>query len=114
MTMKGASAMPPYLVHKHDTVEAAMLMIEENRHRSVIVIDEQGVVVGTLSDGDIRKVMLDRRLLTIPVHQAMNPNCICLKLAEEYRAKEIFAREHIFLIPIVDDKGHLLKVLTAY
>lgn len=104
-----------YTVSEHDTIETAMALIEQNTHRSVIVVDARGVVVGTLSDGDIRKAVLDRRLLSTPVHQVMNTNCVTIRPEEEARAREIFARErHIVLIPLVDDAGRLLRVLKAY
>ena len=36
-----------YLVRQDDTLEAALMAIEANNHRSVIVVDERRVVVGT-------------------------------------------------------------------
>jgi len=103
-----------YVVEKHATLEAAMAQIEENNHRSVIVVDDDRVVVGTLSDGDIRKALLDHRLLSTPVHQVMNLNFLALKPEDAHRAKAIFDQEHIFLIPVVDDEGHLVEILRAY
>ena len=105
---------PRLIVHRHDTTETAMAAIEANQHRSVIVVDDHNVVVGTLSDGDVRKVILDRRLLSTPVHQVMNSNFIALGPHELSRAKALFDRMHIFLIPVIDDRGRLLKVLKAY
>jgi CBS domain-containing protein len=102
-----------YVVQEHETLEAAMLLIEENRHRSVIVLDGEKVV-GTLSDGDIRKAILDRRLLTTPVEHVMNTNFVSLSPDERGRAEELFADEDFFLIPIVDGDGKLLDVAAAY
>ena len=102
-----------YVVQEHETLEAAMLLIESNRHRSVIVVDGEKVV-GTLSDGDIRKAILDRRLLTTPVERVMNTNFVALQETERQRANELFAGADFFLIPIVDTDGNLLDVATAY
>lgn len=103
-----------YVVDQHEPIETAMALIEQNQHRSAIVVNERKIVVGTLSDGDIRKAMLDHRLLSTPVHQVMNTNFIAIRLGEVDKAPGIFEREHIFLIPVVDDKGRLLKALKAY
>lgn len=103
-----------YVVRETDTIQAAMLAIENNDHRSVIVVNPHGIVVGTVSDGDIRKSMLDGRLLTTPVHRVMNPDFVALTLAQRDRAPGLFAERHIFLIPLIDDHGKLLDVLTAY
>jgi CBS domain-containing protein len=103
-----------YVVDQHDTIETAMALIEQNRHRSVIVQDEHRMVVGTLSDGDIRKALLDHRLLSTPVHQVMNTNFIAMTPEEAHRAKAIFESGHIFLIPLVNDQGRLLRILKAH
>lgn len=108
------SSFAPYVVRPNDTIESALGLIEENRHRSVIVVDERGIVVGTLSDGDARKAILDHRLLTTPVHRVMNTNFIALSPGDVGRAGEIFGEEHIFLIPVVADDGRLMDVVTAY
>ena len=52
-----------YIVGSDSTIEEAWSIIENNQHRSVIVIENEKVV-GTLSDGDLRKAMLSRRLLS--------------------------------------------------
>lgn len=104
----------PFVVRQHDSLETAMLVIEENRHRSVVVLDDDDVVVGTLSDGDARKAILDRRLLTTPVEHVMNTNFVALGPDERERAREYFEREHLFLVPIVDGNGKLLEIQTAY
>ena len=102
-----------YVVQQHETLEAAMLLIDENRHRSVIVLDGD-VVVGTLSDGDIRKAILDRRLLTTPVERVMHTNFVSVRPDERERARELFDSEDFFLIPVVDDDGKLLDIEAAY
>ena len=109
-----SDSLTPFVVRQHDSLEAAMLVIEENRHRSVIVLDDDDVVVGTLSDGDTRKAILDRRLLSTPVEHVMNTNFVALGPDERERAKEFFERDHLFLVPIVDGDGKLLEIQTAY
>lgn len=109
-----SDSLTPFVVRQHDSLEAAMLTIEENRHRTVIVLDDDDVVVGTLSDGDTRKAILDRRLLTTPVEHVMNTNFVALGPDERDRAKEFFERDHLFLVPIVDGDGKLLEIQTAY
>lgn len=107
-------SLAPYVVKQHDSLEAAMLVIEQNRRRSVVVVDADDVVVGTLSDGDVRKAILDRRLLSTPVEAVMNTNFVALGPEERERAQEYFEREHLFLVPIVDGDGKLLEIQTAY
>jgi len=102
------------VIRDTDTLEEAMVAIDNNFYRSVIVLNENDVVVGTLSDGDARKSMLDHRLLSTPVHRVMNTNFIALTVAEREKAKAIFQKTHYFLIPVIDEHGRLVDVLTAY
>ena len=104
-----------YLVRQDDTLEAALMAIEANNHRSVIVVDQRRVVVGTLSDGDIRKLLLQHRLLSTPVHQVMNTNFVALRPSQERRAGTLFTQHpYLLLIPVVDERGRLQRILTAY
>ncbi|MBM3302807.1 MAG: CBS domain-containing protein [Deltaproteobacteria bacterium] len=102
------------VIRDTDTLEAAMVAIENNNYRSVIVVNQNDVVVGTLSDGDARKSVLDHRLLSTPVHRVMNPNFIALTVTEREKAARIFNETHVFLIPLIDEHGQLVDVLTAY
>ncbi len=109
-----ASSLAKYTISQQQTIEEAMALIEENNHRTVIIVNEENVVVGTLSDGDIRKIILGHRLMTTPIHKVMTTGFIALREDERERAQEFFKREHIFLIPIVDETGHLLDIETSY
>ena len=103
-----------YIVKSTASLRDALALIEENRHRSLIVVSEKGAVVGTLSDGDARKALLKNHLLVTPVSDVMNTNFICLREDERAKAKELFEKARIFLIPIVDAKAKLVDVLEAY
>lgn len=100
-----------YVVGVESTIEEAWSKIEENNHRSVIVVRGKKVV-GALSDGDLRKAMLAKRLLTAPVRDVMNVNFFSISPAQRGKAKELFEKKNIFLIPVVDEKLNLLDVIA--
>jgi CBS domain-containing protein len=108
------SSLAPFLVRREQTLEDALAVIEGNGHRSVVVVDDRDAVVGTLSDGDARKAILEHRLLSTPVGRVMNTNFIALDPDRRSEAESIFEREHIFLIPVVDEDGRLLDLLKSY
>ncbi len=101
-----------YVADIDSSIEEAWTMIEANRHRSVVVVDK-GKAVGTLSDGDLRKAMLARRLLSTSVKEVMNTNFIFLTQDKKAEAEKIFQKRDIFLIPIVDDRMKLVDIWTA-
>lgn len=101
-----------YVTSADSTIEEAWTKIEVNRHRSVIVVDG-GKVVGTLSDGDLRKAMLARRLLSAAVKEVMNTNFVFLARNKKSEAGDVFKKKDIFLIPIVDHEMKLVDLWIA-
>ena len=99
-----------YIASVEDTIEEAWTKIESNRHRSVVVVDGDKVV-GTLSDGDLRKAILAKRLLSTPIREVMNINFISLPEKERQDAEKIFRKVDIFLIPIVDESFKLIDII---
>lgn len=103
-----------FTVSKDTTIEKALETIELNSHRSAVVIDDNSKVIGTVSDGDIRKAILSRRLLSTPVSKIMNLNFIALRPGKSEDANELFQKYHIFIVPIVDDSNRLLDIILSY
>jgi CBS domain-containing protein len=103
-----------YVVSPRASLKEALALIDQNAHRSLIVVGEGGIVVGTLSDGDVRKALLDGHLLETPVGDVMNTNFVSLRPEKTSEAKALFERHRIFLIPVVSADGKLKDVLEAY
>ena len=91
-----------------------MILIENSQHRSLIVLNDDDIVVGTISDGDIRKSILNERLLTTKVRDVMNLNFISVQKIDEDKVKKIFDEMHIFLIPVLKENGELLDIVESY
>ena len=103
----------PFVVYDTDTLLTALLAIERNEHRTVVVTNKDNVVVGVLSDGDARMSLIDGRLLSTPVHRIMNADFIAVGPKEQAKAKKILAQGHIFVIPVVDVHGRLVTLYTT-
>ena len=100
-----------YIILSQSTIYDALVKIEKNKHRSLIVVNDENKVVGSLSDGDVRKGLLNHILLDAPVHKVMNLN---FKMLNESNNSEdvikIFNDYNIFIIPIVDDNIKLIDI----
>ncbi|HXR12702.1 MAG TPA: CBS domain-containing protein, partial [Gaiellaceae bacterium] len=64
----------PYTIPHSATVRQAMEKIEANKHRVVVVVDEEDRVVGTVSDGDLRRAFLHDVMPISPVSRIMQLN----------------------------------------
>ena len=89
------------------------------------VIDEQGKLVGLITDGDVRRRLAqDTQILYLPVSQLMTPSPLTIhrdKLASE--AIYLMENHHprpVTVLPVVDDDGlavgivHITDVLKNY
>ena len=102
-----------FTVDRTDTIRTAMLKITANRYRVVVVLDSRKVV-GTVSDGDIRRAFLKEVLPIAPVEKIMNINCRTTTETDPQRLKEIIRREKVTVLPIVNNENELIDVALAY
>ena len=102
-----------FTVQTTDSIRTAMVKITANRYRAVVVLD-QDKVVGTVSDGDIRRAFLKEVLPIAPVEQIMNINCCTTTERDPQKLAEIIRREQVTLLPVIGDANELLDVALAY
>ena len=102
-----------FTVQVTETIRTAMEKITANRYRVVVVLDGN-TVVGTVSDGDIRRAFLKEVLPIAPVEQIMNLNCLTTTETDGKRLAEIIQREKVTVLPVVNSRRELLDVALAY
>ena len=79
----------------------------------LFVIDNQNHLVGTITDGDIRRVMISGATLEQNISNGLNRNC--KKIYEnniDHHLLKKYAKEHIFLLPIVKEDQTLKGFLN--
>lgn len=102
-----------FTVAPTDSIRAAMEKIERNKHRVVVVVDD-GRVVGTVSDGDIRRAFLHDVLDISPVSRIMQLNPHVTTETDPVRRHELIVSERVTVLPIVTDDNLLIDVELAY
>ncbi|MGC5324874.1 nucleotidyltransferase family protein [Brevibacillus sp. SYSU BS000544] len=89
----------------------AIQMIDSSGLQIVLVADQDGRLLGTVTDGDIRRGLLKGRQLTDPVSTVMNPYP---SVATPFDSREnilaLMKIKHLRQIPIVDDEGTIIRV----
>ncbi len=93
----------------HATVQDAVLAMTSARSGSVAVVDEQGVLAGIFTDGDLRRHLPDAaRLPTMKMGEVMTPNPIRLGLNHlAVDVVTIFEKHNIDDLVIVDEQGRV-------
>jgi sialic acid synthase SpsE/sugar phosphate isomerase/epimerase len=102
----------PYVVSKAGTVREALSKGHKNKVRTLFVVDENGLLYGTLSSGDISKwLLLNKHVdLSSSVSQACNTSYKSVnhgapptEIAEQFTTR-------IDVLPLVDSRGLLLAL----
>ena len=99
------------LVNQHATIKEALSIIDKGAIRIAIVIDDNEKVVGTLSDGDIRRGLLNGLTLDSSIENLYfkEPTIANINDSKELIIQKAI-RKQIYQIPIVDDEGKLVKI----
>lgn len=104
-----------YIITKHTTIIDALFVLDKAAHdtMSLFVIDENQVMVGTVSDGDIRRGVLNGVRLEDSVEKLMHTN---FKFVYEneidiYSFKQL-REKNILFIPILDREHHIISAIN--
>jgi dTDP-glucose pyrophosphorylase/predicted transcriptional regulator len=80
--------------------------------RTLFVINEENKLVGSLTDGDIRRGLLNGLEISHPIVSFMNTNFKYLKNSDnKLELIKDYRKANISLIPLIDDEFQLLNVL---
>jgi dTDP-glucose pyrophosphorylase len=101
------------LISPDSSILAALEAISKGAKQIVLVVDENRKLLGTVTDGDIRRGLLRTLPLEAKVSEVMNPNPHTASPDED--ASEVMTREAAHLIrnvPVVDADGIVVGLLT--
>jgi dTDP-glucose pyrophosphorylase/CBS domain-containing protein len=107
-------------VRQESSLQEAIAQMDRNREGIILIVDEQGHLVGTVTDGDVRRAMLNRLGLEQPVSvvlarkagtahakpitvPATADAATCLEILQQYR---------IFQLPVVDQEQRVIGLVT--
>ncbi|HIP43953.1 MAG TPA: CBS domain-containing protein, partial [Sulfurospirillum arcachonense] len=95
----------------NSTIKEALQIIDLGAVKFAIVVDNEDKLIGTLSDGDIRRAVLDGKVLENTIE---NIYCKEPTIANVNASKEeiinICTSKKLYQIPIVDDFGKVVSV----
>ncbi len=94
-----------FLIRANLPLKAALQRMTDNRRGVLFVCDTDAHLVGVLSDGDVRRSLLDNTQLVSPVSKIMNTDPVTASTIAD--AKDLVKRLAIVAVPVIDDEGRI-------
>ncbi|MHC1759645.1 MAG: nucleotidyltransferase family protein [Negativicutes bacterium] len=97
------------VVNADISILQAIDIIDRGAMQIALVVNEEGRLIGTLSDGDVRRVILKGISLESPVNLIMNAKPVSMPCGSSREAVlELMRKMEVRQIPIVDGTGKLM------
>lgn len=93
------------------TIKEALQIIDEGAMKIALVVDREDKLLGTITDGDIRRGLLSGLSLDSSIESVIfkNPTVCSLKDTKE-KILEVATQKKLYQVPIVDSKGKLVGI----
>jgi len=105
--------MKPLKVTPDVSIRQAMKRLCQLGEKCLVVVDGEGVLLGTLSDGDLRKAILAGSSIGDAIEgiYQVNPTVLLDGKYQLEEAKAVFTENRFDLIPVVDEKHRVVELL---
>ncbi len=97
----------------NSNIKQAIKILNKYRTRTILVVDKFNKLIGTLSDGDIRRSIIKGFNLDSSIKNIYNkkPIFIYENKIDRSKIRKIFLKKKIHLIPVINNKNKLIKIL---
>ena len=93
------------------SIREALRIIDNGAMKIAIVVDEEGKLIGTLTDGDIRRGLLKGMDLDNPIRDIYNNQPIVVKISDpKEKIIELAIARRVYQFPVVDDEGRVIRL----
>lgn len=104
-----------YIIQQTESIREALVSLNQitSDTQSLLVVDEDQKLVGTLTDGDIRRGLISGAELSDPVSTIMHKDFKYI-LDSEFDVTLVrkFRDNRILFIPVLDEEHHIVEVLN--
>jgi dTDP-glucose pyrophosphorylase/predicted transcriptional regulator len=112
-TMPPAKSFGDISLSAGKTLADALVIIERGSAQIALVVDDRSRLIGTVTDGDIRRGLLRGESLESRVERVMKRSFRSLSpSASESEALALMRRELLRQVPVLDDEGRVVEVFV--
>lgn len=102
-----------FVIRDNATIHEALVALDGNTHdwQTLFVVDDDNRMVGTLTDGDIRRGLIKGAALDDTVNSVMHANFKYIREGQnDAKVLKVFREKQIYFVPVLDDDNHVVKV----
>jgi dTDP-glucose pyrophosphorylase/predicted transcriptional regulator len=100
-------------ISKNSTIREALKAISQDSLRIAVVVDKKDKLVGTLTDGDIRRGLLKGLSMESSVDSIVSKNPVVVKKKDsEKDILKIAIAKKIYQIPVINNSGKIVGIYT--
>ncbi len=108
--MKNTVQIDNYLIDENDTIKSALIKINNNKKGFLFIKNEKKIVLGVVTDGDIRRMLISGLILSNQIR--FNNLFESLKVSDNFnQICKLFKSRKINFLPILDN-GRLVNIIT--
>lgn len=97
------------LVSEETTVMQAMEKLDSSA-KKILLVEKDRKLLGTITDGDIRRWILKKGDLNASVNRIMTTSPVTLSMSRSHEAYELMKLKKIEAIPIVDHENNIVSI----
>ncbi|MEF3021845.1 nucleotidyltransferase family protein [Vibrio mimicus] len=103
------------LISESSTIKQALEIINSEAFRVAVVVDQNKKLLGMITDGDIRRGLLNDLMLSDSVAKVMNSKPITAKRgASKDQLVELMERKQILSVPLLDQENKVVGLETLH
>lgn len=96
------------------SIKSAWKKMGDNGYRALFIVDDDGCLLGSVADGDVRRWILQDNSILDRVDKLMNPEPICFSKIEGLNKELVeqrFIQYRVECIPVINEKRQIEKVI---
>jgi len=102
------------------TIRTAMRQLDKTAEKCLFVVDEQETLIGTITDGDVRRAILKGHGLDETIDGMFNKYPVAIRMTTlssrdnqvNEEATRLMKKHRVEVVPVLNDEGRILRYIT--
>ena len=97
----------------NNTIEEAIRVLNSEPYKIILVVNSKDVLLGTLTDGDVRRAIINHKKLSDCIKEIMSKNPITATMKEPLKSVVSMMKKYdVMHIPVLDEDGVVVGLET--